>query len=129
MFSSEQQFRVNGESKTMLTKALQLALDLSNSKIEGYRIIDQAIYFYWHSDKENVNKLPKTDNIDTLVNIAWDHLSSEEAKDAHTKNSPQDDIDGSISRGWEIFIPSYDELDDDFYVVVGIRLDWLYFHK
>jgi hypothetical protein len=129
MFSSEQQFRVNGEDKTMLTKALQLALDLSNSKIEGYRIIDQAIYFYWHSDKENVNKLPKTNNIDTLVNIAWDHLSSEEAKTAHTKNSPQDDIDGSISRGWEIFIPSYDELDDDFYVVVGIRLDWLYFHK
>jgi len=129
MFSSEQQFRVNGESKTMLTKALQLALDLSNSKIEGYRIIDQAIYFYWHSDEENVNKLPKTNNIDTLVNIAWDHLSSEEAKDTHTKNSPQDDIDGSVSRGWEIFIPSYDELDDEFYVVVGIRLDWLYFHK
>lgn len=127
MFSSEQKFSLNGEDKDVLTKALQLMLEISGNSIKAYTIEGSKIMFFWYP-KPELNIMPTTKNVDTIVNLAWDHLKSEEAIAAFQKE-PSQDIDGTIRKGWEIFIPDYKDTSDSFYATIGVKLAWIYYGK
>ena len=128
MFSSEQKFSVNGSEKERLKQTLQLALGMSGSKVQAFNTNGHSITFYW-LDKEGMNKLPKTDNIETIINIVWDHLTSDEAKESFA-SEPRENIDGSIEKGWEVFLPNWNDDDPNhFYAIFAVKLAWLYYAK
>ena len=127
MFSSEQKFSINGSDKEILQKAVKLALDISGSDVQSFNMDGHGITFYWFRNEGN-SKMPKTKNAETILNLAWDYINSEEARESFSKE-PHEDIDGSIERGWEIYLPRWDEDSNHFYAIFKIKLAWLYYHK
>jgi hypothetical protein len=127
MFSSEQKFSVNGEDKETLLKVITLALEMSDNTIKAYSIDGSKIFFYWHQ-VENSYPMPATKNPDTLLNLAWDHIKSDESKTANNLDKDLD-IDGSTYSGWEVFLPHYTDNNKHFYVTLAVKRTWIYYAK
>lgn len=136
MFSDGQKLQINGDRKDMLFKAIEFALEYANSKVVSYKVEGDKITFYWYA-VEGAYPLPPTKNFETISNMTWDHLQSDEAQAAGEK---RDDIDGTIRKGWEIFIPQtyiYQETEHNrtykdpqaFYAIFAVKFAWMYYGK
>lgn len=132
MFSSEQKLSINGENKEELQKAFEFAFALDGSKnLPQYYSTEEGKFIFYTYDPKNdkVYKTPPNASIDTLVNIVWDFLKSPESRNFFTEK--QDDIDGSTYLGWQIFIPRYADVipGASWYSLLGVKHDWIYYHK
>lgn len=133
MFSSEQKLSINGETLAELKAALKFAFDLEGHIPVCYQYLEGKVIFYGtdltEKNDEEYFKFPKNAGIETIANIVFDYLKSADAN-AFFKER-QDDIDGSIYKGWQIFIPTWNDLkgQNSWYAIFGVKHDWIYYAK
>jgi hypothetical protein len=136
MFSSEQKFEINGDKKENLKIAIDCALKLNDSTIDGFKFDNNRLIFGWLPKDKNEYKgykrYPFEVTLDMATQIAWDYIhKTEEAREIF-RNIEHLDIDGSEYKGWRIFVPQYygkDRVEEANYSIIGIEPDLIYYAK
>lgn len=131
MFSSNQIFTINGDNNEDLEKAIQLALDLSEDKINSFRIDEDGLHLSWIKDRDNYTNYPFEPTTKVIVEHFKDYLSKIENIEEIIGEEP--DIDGSIYLGWKVFHPlwygEYEVKNYTFHDIVVIKPDWIIYGK
>lgn len=108
-------FNVNGRTKEQLTlavKSLLLNEYGQNQKVNGwYFRKDKGLVLCWHIKEKNHGKLftdrmgnPKPIEVDELVDLLWEWLSSDEADTVEPADWEDDlDHDGDNENGWRLY--------------------------
>lgn len=140
MFSSEQKFSINGDTKKDLKTVLKCAFDLyacgqkkAETPIRCFKIDAQkGLIFAGDCDKDGYTKYPMDITLDMAVEIIWSYLDSQEAHKIY-ESKPYYDGDGTIHHGWRVYIPAWrgeDKIENyHFGVIIGVEPDWTFYHK
>lgn len=119
-------FNVNGEDKELLKLTLQLLFkqDQSDHQIQAWSVnpCKGLILYDYHQGDSIGFPVPLSYNM--VTELVWEWLQSEQAKKI-IDNEYSTDFDGSISRGWRVYIE-----DSSPYGVLGIVTpSYLYYSK
>ena len=133
MFSSEQNFTINGDNDKALEKVLQLALDLCGWKgIEAFYEDKNGLVLCKYKC-DGSTEYPFKATIPVLVEQINQYIDNLSNEDVLRLAGIEPDIDGTVRLGWEVFHPSwYGENKVDKYelaAVIAVRPCWIVYGK
>lgn len=114
-------FDVNGRGPEMLKLALELVLNQTGMQVRSWKKdLYKGLVLYWLEDMDDAQKFITPPSIDTLANMVWDWIRSDEQYDIKLE---KDEVEfpsdaGSNTRGWRVY---YDRENGGFYQVITIK--------
>ena len=133
MFSSEQEFTINGDNNRALEKVLQLGLELSGCKeIKGFYEDTNGLVFCGY-ECNKATKYPFKATIPVLVEQINQYINNLSDEDLIKLAGREPDIDGAVGLGWEIFHPLWfgeNEIENyELSAVLAVRPCWIIYGK
>ena len=132
MFSSLQNFTVNGDDYKDLEKVLDLVFDLSESDVKAFYEDKNGLVFCAYKDDRNISYPFKPNNV-VLAEQIKQYIDNLSYEDIVRLAGEEPDDDGDVLLGWELFHPlwygkDYIELwdDDD---IIAVRPCWIVYGK
>lgn len=132
------QFDVAGMSKEQLKKTLDILLTDEygrDTKVKGYRFDpDKGLILMWHVT-EKTTKFLTPPNLNSLTDIVWEWLKTEEAKKVKLVDWDKDlDHDGSNSIGFRVYNDEWGHVRDgkyglDHYSIAAIKPKYCWYGK
>lgn len=136
MFSSEQKFEVNGDSKENLKIVLDCVLKLHDIAISGFKFDNNRLIFGWlpgnETEYNGFKRYPFKITLDMATQIAWDYIHKTKEAEERFEKIRNLDIDGNMEKGWRVFAPRHygdDRIEDAGYSIIGIEPDLIYYSK
>lgn len=133
MFSSEQNFTINGDNDKALEKVLQLALDLCGWKeIKAFYEDKNGLVLCAYKCNGST-EYPFKATIPVLVEQINQYIDNLSNGDVLRLAGEEPDNDGTVRLGWEVFHPLwYGENEIDKYelsAVLAVRPSWIVYGK
>lgn len=133
MFSSEQNFTINGDNNKALEKVLQLALELSGWKqIKAfYKDVNGLVLCSYECSGST--EYPFEATIPVLVEQINQYIKNLSIEDVLRLAGEEPDNDGTVRLGWEVFHPLWygdNEIDKyELAAVIAVRPSWIVYGK
>ena len=123
-------FNVNGRTKNRLQKTIDLIID-DWQGVKGWEITEKGLVLKWHSEENKGNKFPVPLKSDTIVDIVWDWLNSEEGRKFETIGDWDHDADhdGHNERGWRVYCEDWGHVGDDHYAICAVVPAYIWYGK
>ena len=132
IFSSEQNFTINGEDDEALEKVLKLALELSGDKIKSFYEDKNGLVFCW-AEREKFKTYPFEPTIPVIVEQIKQYISKLLPDDILRLAGDEPGVDGTVRLGWEVFCPLwYGENEIENYEMssfLAVRPSWIVYAK
>lgn len=132
MFSSEQNFTINGEDDKALEKVLELAFELSGDKIKSFYEDKNGLVFCW-TEREKFKTYPFEPTIPVIVEQIKQYINKLLPDDVLRLAGDEPGVDGTVRLGWEVFYPLwYGENEIENYEMssfLAVRPSWIVYAK
>lgn len=125
-------FDVNGETKEELLQTIKLALLIGCSKetINGW-IYDPKKGFVLSSYADKTNMFPVPISAENAVDMVWDWLQTEDAKNVPDRDSWDSDFkhDGDNELGWRAYLEGWGHVGDRWGAILCVKPCYLWYGK
>lgn len=126
-------FNINGLSKEMLLKTLELAFSQegASTKANCYKIDpDRGMILYWYEQPGTI-PFPTNMKPEEILDIVWAWLKSEpEVSTTYDADWDYDaDHDGHNGRGWRVYCEGWGKVQDNSAAICAIKPVYLWYGK
>ena len=133
MFSSEQNFTINGDDNQTLEKVLKLALDICEyDEIEAFYEDKNGLVLCAY-ECSGSTKYPFKATVPILVEHINQYIESLSSEDILRLAGKEPDNDGDVVLGWEVFHPLWygknEILKYELASVIAVRPCWIVYGK
>lgn len=133
MFSSEQNFTINGEYDSALEKVLELAMTLSGTKTIKSFYKDKRGLVLCKYECNGATEYPFEPTIKVLVEQINQYIDSLSNEEILLLAGDEPDNDGTVVLGWEVFHPLWygdNKIEKyEFAAVIAVRPCWIVYGK